>query len=255
MTSRENFDDFGPTVTGGLIPMKISLKSFSSAEVLEIISNQIKIEGISPAKIKESVGLVQQVTNWAAKDFSVVRSLSTSILASKKTNLPKFIQESLDSSNRLDLFYLQTISSLNLIEKYLLISSFIASFQTNRDDSKVFGSVLAAKKKTSKKFNPAKDPSNSKNVDKLTVSLPKLFDQTRLIAIFYFLIKNFDTIPSPQQLQLHIKSLCDRGLLKFSGNSNVKIDSIKYRVNISKDFAKLISVKLDVDLNLLIVSN
>lgn len=264
LASREQFDDFGPSVTGGLVPIKISLSSFSAEETRKIISEQLSaVEGstMDRLEMENTVNIVQQMANSTVKDLSVLRSLTTSILPSnsdildtstsdKKINaaqLPKLIQKLLNASNCLDSFYKQTAGSLNLIEKYLLISSYIASFQTNREDSKAF-SFSAAKKKPLKKFNPAKDPSNSKNSDKLTVHLPKLFGQTRLIAIFYYLVDDLAILPPPQQLQLHIKSLCDRGLLKFSGNSAVKIDSLKYRVNISKDFATNIAGELEVEL-------
>lgn len=250
MASREQFDDFGPSVTRGLVPIKIPLKGFSYFETRDIIIEQLKNEKFPLKDIESSIRIVQQVANSTVKELSVLRNLTTSILSVDKTvptsKLPKLVQERMDESNRLESFFKQTSSSLNLIEKHLLISAFIASFQTTREDSKTFGSIL---KKSSKKFNPAKDQTNSKNSDKLTIQLPKLFDQTRLIAIFYFIIEGLTILPSPQQLQLTIKSLCDRGLLKFSGNSAVKIDSLKYRINISRDFATIIANDLQIELD------
>ena len=247
MASREHFDDFGPAITTGLVPIKINLKSFSYFETRDIITEQLKSENFALKDIENSIKIVQQVANSTVKELSVLRNLTASILSVGKTvsatKLPKLVQERLDASNRLDSFHKQTISSLNLIEKHLLISAFIASFQTNREDSKTFGSTH---KKSSKKF---KEQNNSKNSDKLTIQLPKLFDQTRLMAIFYFIVEGLPILPSPQQLQLNIKSLCDRGLLKFSGNSSVKIDSLKYRVNISRDFATNVANDLDIELD------
>lgn len=247
MASREHFDDFGPAITTGLVPIKINLKSFSYFETRDIITEQLKSENFALKDIENSIKIVQQVANSTVKELSVLRNLTVSILSVGKTvsatKLPKLVQERLDASNRLDSFHKQTISSLNLIEKHLLISAFIASFQTNREDSKTFGSTH---KKSSKKF---KEQNNSKNSDKLTIQLPKLFDQTRLMAIFYFIVEGLPILPSPQQLQLNIKSLRDRGLLKFSGNSSVKIDYLKYRVNISRDFATNVANDLDIELD------
>ena len=245
LTSREHFDDFGPSITSGLVPIKIKLKGFSYFETREIITEQLKKENFPLKDIENSIKIVQQVANSTVKELSVLRNLTTTILSVGKTiptsKLPKLIQEKMDESNRLDSIYKQTISSLNLIEKNLLISAFIASFQTSREDSKTFGFLIM--KKSLKKF---KEHVNS---DKLMIQLPKLFDQTRLIAIFYFIIEGLKILPSPQQLQLNIKSLCDRGLLKFSGNSSIKIDSLKYRVNISRDFATNIANDLDIELD------
>lgn len=252
LASREHFDDFGPSITSGLVPIKITLKSFSYFETREIITDQLKRENSNfhLKDIENSIKIVQQVANSTVKELSVLRNLTTSILSFGKSTiatskLPKLIQEKMDESNRLDSFYKQTISSLNLIEKNLLISAFIASFQTLREDSKTFGSIM---KKTSKKSKEQVNL-NSKNSEKLSIQLPKLFDQTRLIAIFYFIIEGLKILPSPQQLQLNIKSLCDRGLLKFSGNSSIKIDSLKYRVNISRDFATNIANDLEIELD------
>jgi hypothetical protein len=247
LASREHFDDFGPSITTGLVPIKITLKSFSYFETREIITEQLKNENFPLKDVENSIKIVQQVANSTVKELSVLRNLTASILSAGKTvptsKLPKLVQERIDASNRLDSFYKQTIFSLNLIEKNLLISAFIASFQTAREDSKTFGSTLLTFKKQTKKD---KITSNS---DKLTIKLPKLFDQTRLIAIFYFIIEGLTILPSPQQLQLNIKSLCDRGLLKVSGNSSIKIDSIKYRVNISRDFATNIANDLEIELD------
>lgn len=267
LASREDFDDFGPGVTGGMVPIKISLPSFSAEETRQIISEQLSsVEGSTAnrVEIEKCVKIVQQVANSTVNELSMIRSLTSTILQSTTatstsnsksaaTKLPKMIKERLDETSKLDSFYKQTVDSLNLIEKYLLVSSFIASFQTSKEDSKVFGSVFK-RTKISKSLNSSKDSTSSKNVDKLTIQLPKLFGQTRLIAIFYHLVQNISILPSPQQLQLHIKTLCDRGLLKFSGNSFTKIDSLKYRVNISKDFASIIAVGIDVNLNNLNVS-
>ena len=269
MASREEFEDFGPQTTGGLVPIKISLKSFTSEEARRIICDQLKCESVSENVIDSTVKVVQQVANSTIKELSVLRNLTFSILETKRqqpssssssststSKLPKLIQERLDSSNRLDSFYKQTISSLNLIEKYLLISSFIASFQSSKDDLKVFGSSGNSRKKTKKLNSNCADATSTKNSDKLTLNLPKLFDQTRLLAIFYFLIEDYENpLPPPQQLQTTIKSLCHRGLLKFTGNSGTKIDSLKYRVNISKDFATNVADGLKIDLKNLIISS
>lgn len=266
MASREQFEDFGPTVTGGLVPSKIYLPSLSTAEMRQIITEQLissSESNLNRDQVENSVKIVQQVSNSSVKELPVLRSLSASIMNGNESGnnsktlasrLPKMIQERMDSSNKVDSYYKQTVKSLNLIEKYLLISAFIASFQTTREDVKVFGSLVGKKKKSAKKFNPAKDPVNTKNTDKLIVQLPKLFEQTRLMAIFYFLIDDLDILPAPQQLQLNIKSLCLRGLLKFSGNSAVKIDSLKYRVNISKDFAFSVADELKIDIKNLCTS-
>ena len=148
MASREEFEDFGPQTTSGLIPIKISLASFTTEENRKIICEQLKGNfNSSESSIESTVKVVQQVANSTIKELSVLRNLTQSILegggsstsTSKLPKLPKLIQERLDSSNRLDSFFKQTISSLNLTEKYLLLSSFIASFQSVKDDLKVFG--------------------------------------------------------------------------------------------------------------------
>ena len=268
MASREEFEDFGPQTTSGLIPIKISLASFTTEESRKIICEQLKGNfNSSESSIESTVKVVQQVANSTIKELSVLRNLTQSILegggsstsTSKLPKLPKLIQERLDSSNRLDSFFKQTISSLNLTEKYLLLSSFIASFQSVKDDLKVFGSSGNSRKKGRKSNSNCSESANPKNSDKLTLQLPKLFDQTRLLAIFYFLIEEIDpattALPPPQKLQITIRSLCDRGLLKFTGNSGTKIDSLKYRVNISKDFATNIADGLKIDLKNLIISS
>lgn len=266
MASREEFEDFGPQITNGLVPIKLSLASFTGEETRKIICEQLQNEHefTNRNTIESTVKVVQQVANSTIKELSVLRNLTHSILE-RSTNcstskLPKLIQERLDSSNRLDSFYKQTISFLNLIEKYLLLSAFIASFQTAKDDLKVFGSSGNSKKKGKKTNLNCAEPASTKNSDKLTLQLPKLFDQTRLLAIFYFLIEDLaetgqSALPPPQKLQIAIKSLCDRGLLKFTGNSGTKIDSLKYRVNISKDFATNIADGLKIDLKNLIISS
>lgn len=244
LASREHFDDFGPSVTTGLVPIKINLKPFSYFETRDIITEQLK-ENFPSKDIENSIKIVQQVANSTVKELSVLRNLTTSILSFGKSvpisKLPKLVQSRIDASNRLDSFYEQTISSLNLIEKHLLISAFIASFQTSREDIKIFGSSNTKKQ--------TKKDKNNLNSDKLIIQLPKLFDQTRLMAIFYFIIDGLTILPSPQQLQSNIKSLCERGLLKFSNNSSTKIDYLKYRVNISRDFATNIANNLKIELD------
>jgi hypothetical protein len=69
-----------------------------------------------------------------------------------------------------------------------------------------------------------------------------MFDQTRLIAIFYFLFQGSTFLPSTPQVQTAIRTLCDRGFIRASPTS------LRYRVNISKDFAQSISLSLDIDL-------
>lgn len=77
-----------------------------------------------------------------------------------------------------------------------------------------------------------------------------MFDQTRLLAIFYYLFEGLTFLPSLPRLQLSIRGLCDRGLLRASNAA--KMDNIRYRVNISKDFAQAIAQSIDVDLNKLV---
>ena len=274
--SRENFDDFGPAITNGLIPIRIDLPSFSGDEIKKIISSQIlNLQNTKNHQIKQkietSINIVQQVANYSCKELSVLRNLTISLLNRTLVSendlnqnqkeryetgkLPKLVQERLEASNRLDSYYKQTISTLNLIEKYILISAFIASFQTARDDLKIFGtSEKNLSKKKIKRMTDSSDSivNNNKNNDKLIVQLPKLFDQTRLMSIFYFLIENLEILPSPQKLQIIIRSLCGRGLLKSV--TGVKIDLLKYRVNISKDFALNISEGLGIDLKKLSVT-
>lgn len=77
------------------------------------------------------------------------------------------------------------------------------------------------------------------------MNLPKLFDQTRLLAIFYFIISDLKFLPSTPHLQILLHSLSDRGLLRLSSTAG---GSLKYRVNISKDFAAAIAEDLKFDL-------
>lgn len=263
LSSREEFEDFGPQGTGGLVPIKVSLKSFTTEESRRIICDQVKNEIFSESLVDSTVKVVQQVANSTIKDLSILRNLTLSMLETKNyksvSKLPKLIQERLDSSNRLDSFYIDAISSLNLFEKYLLISAFIASFQSVKDDLKIFGSSGNPKKRSKKsQSSSTESTTNTKLSDKLILNLPKLVDQTRLLSIFYFLIEDSsdgNPLPPPQYLQTIIKSLCDRGLLKFTGNSGTKIDSLKYRVNISRDFANIMADGLRIDLKNLMVTS
>lgn len=48
------------------------------------------------------------------------------------------------------------------MQKYLLVGAFIASFQTVKEDVRVFGAELLKKKRVRKApFNPAKDSANN----------------------------------------------------------------------------------------------
>lgn len=253
--SREEFEDFGPGVTSGLVPIKIALKTPDDSDLCKALAEKVSADlnfmqlSFTPSEIAAAINSVRKVSDHSRRDISSLKNLVIASLLKMShlgtvknvSKLPKIVKECIDESLRLDLFHQQAIDSLSLIEKYLLLSAFVASFQTYREDLKIFGAFTKSRK------GPKKDE-NGKNSDKLVVSLPKLFDQTRLIAIFYFLVSGLAILPSPQKIQISIRSLCDRGFLKFSGNASTKIDSLKYRVNYSKDFANLIAKEFNLSL-------
>ena len=253
MASREDFDDFGPSITTGLVPIKLTLPSLSAQEASQIICQQLKTDEIDPDQVEKCFNLVKQVANATVNDLSVLRNLTASALDISNSygngKIVKFIQNRLDSSNQLDSFHVHIANSLNLIEKYLIISAFIVSFQTSKEDIKTFSTIESfRRKKISKKMSTMDTSANSRNSDKLNIKLPKLFDQNRLFSIFYHIVQGIDPLPSPQQLQHITKSLCDRNLFKLSGNAT-KIDSLKYRVNVSNDFANNLAKGLEIELS------
>jgi hypothetical protein len=55
------------------------------------------------------------------------------------------------------------VSELDILQKYLLIASYVASFQNAKDDVRAFGSELVKKNKHRRAaaFNPAKSKENN----------------------------------------------------------------------------------------------
>ena len=136
------------------------------------------------ATLSSYVQTVQQVASSTTKDLDIWRSLCWSLIESgtepyKATRLPRIIQDKLDSQYRPEVFYRQSsndanvgmsifsllhllVSELDILQKYLLVASYIASFQSAKEDVRAFGSELLKKSKHRRApFNPAKAKENS----------------------------------------------------------------------------------------------
>ncbi len=182
--SRENFSSFGHSICTGLQPIFINLPSYTEGESTKILISELtkQVTSLSASTISTYVQTVRQVASSTTKDLTIWRSLCWSLIEScpvpyKATRLPRIIQDKLDSQYRPEVFYRQSsksprfkfkisfnclVGELDVLQKYLLVAAYIASFQSAKDDVKAFGSELLKKTKLRRApFNPAKSKENN----------------------------------------------------------------------------------------------
>ncbi|CAH7685104.1 origin recognition complex subunit 5 C-terminus-domain-containing protein [Phakopsora pachyrhizi] len=142
-----------------------------------------------------------------------------------------------------------SVSSLPVVSRFLLISSYLASYNPVKSDLKLFFTGNEADRSKRGKSRGRKPKPGQEIIKKTRQELlgPKPFSLQRLFAIFYAILdqegyQNFYQIDSIQQVGALIKSR----LILISNQSNIinnnqsfydfnsnKIDSIKFKCNLS----------------------
>ncbi|PVU96443.1 hypothetical protein BB561_001179 [Smittium simulii] len=122
------------------------------------------------------------------------------------------------------------------LTKYLLISSFISSFNPPKLDLQYFAKTTEKKRRVKRGITLLKDSRGGKRRQQLIG--PKAFPLDRMLAIFYKLL-DFPGFPTID-LYTQISSLVMLKLL-IKSSSEESLDSIKYKCNFSFEFVSEIS--------------
>lgn len=120
----------------------------------------------------------------------------------------------------------KNVQSLELpfYAKYLLIAAYLASYNSAKDDKRLF------MKNHGKKVRSVKGVKRS---DRLNTQLgPQLFSLDRLLAIFYSILDN--KVGFNNNLLVQVSSLVELKLLSTTDSCN--LDGQKYKCNVSYDF-------------------
>lgn len=126
------------------------------------------------------------------------------------------------------------ILELPFYAKYLLIAAYLASYNTTKEDKRLFMKFQGKKQKSRKQTKMQRNI-----VKKLSVQLgPSQFTFDRLLAIFYSILDQ--KVGFNNNLLVQVSSLVElKFLLTISDNS--PIDSQKYKCNLTFDFIQEIS--------------
>lgn len=118
--------------------------------------------------------------------------------------------------------------------KYLLIASYLASYNPTKEDKKLFMKYQSKKTKTMKEIK-----AKSKVSEKLNTQLgPKAFSLDRLLAIFYAILE--DKVGFNNNLLVQVSSLVELQLLTALSD-NFTLDGQKYKCIVSFDFIQTVS--------------
>ncbi|KXJ19076.1 Origin recognition complex subunit 5 [Exaiptasia diaphana] len=129
---------------------------------------------------------------------------------------------------------------LPFYSKYLLLASYMASYNPARTDKRFFS------KQALKMTNRGKAAAKTKK-GKMTSQLsgPKAFPLDRLMAIFYTIVE--DKVAPSASIMSQISSLVSLNLLS-QVSADDQIDSAKYKCLVSFDFIKGIAKQLEFDI-------
>jgi len=127
---------------------------------------------------------------------------------------------------------------LPFYSKYLLISSYLASYNPQRTDKRFFVKHHGKQRKSSMSMR-AKDKYNSK------LTGPKPFPLERLLAIFYNIIE--ERVNPTANIYSQITSLARLQLITAIGNDT--LEQPKYRCNVDIDFVKSVSRTVQFDVH------
>ncbi|KAJ8915068.1 hypothetical protein NQ315_014323 [Exocentrus adspersus] len=118
--------------------------------------------------------------------------------------------------------------------KYLLIAAYLASYNSVKDDKRLFMKYHGKKTKTKKDVNV-----KNKVSERLNTQLgPKPFTLDRLLAIFYSVVD--DKVGFNNNLLVQVSSLVELQLLS-TVSDNCCLDGLKYKCNVNFDFIHGIS--------------
>lgn len=118
--------------------------------------------------------------------------------------------------------------------KYLLIAAYLASYNSAKDDKRLFMKYHGKKMKTRKDINVKNKVSEQLN----TQLGPKPFTFDRLLAIFYSILD--DKVGFNNNLLVQVSSLVELQLLSTTSD-NCCLDGQKYKCNVNFDFIHGIS--------------
>ncbi|KAI8357215.1 origin recognition complex subunit 5 C-terminus-domain-containing protein [Mortierella sp. GBAus27b] len=173
----------------------------------------------------------------ASEDSSAVRTTATSV----SSNSERALMNAVDVQSMFDLPY---------FTKFILIASFLASYNPPRLDMRYFAKVSNQGGKMTKraKIAAAKKHGHDQLGGKLRQQLlgPKVFPIERMLAIFYSILD--DEVEENVNVHTQVASLVSLRLLQRVTPMD-KLDSIKCKCNVSYDTIKALakSTKFDID--------
>ena len=242
-SSPEPFECF---CINGAQPVTVRLPSLDVDTVCRQIAEECRV---SPSVVTT----IQQFLAPLSRDEATLRLLAQqhglSLQHSPNQNIVRAAKARLEAAESPVPLYQQLSDDLSRLEKFLLLAGFVASFQSVRDDVKIFGAQHAPGRKRTRLGDGA-EPS----ADRPASKLPRLFDQTRLFAIFYHILqapgvaptdKHDLGVPALPALQAVLRGLAARGMLCPVG----RLDACKYRFNLSQDLAHHLAKSVSIDLN------
>lgn len=123
---------------------------------------------------------------------------------------------------------------LPFYSKFLLIAAYLASYNSTKDDKRLFMKFHGKKRKTRHDVQRKSKPSTHLN----TQIGPKAFSLDRLLAIFYSILE--DKVGFNNHLLIQVSSLVELQLLSLA-SEEAKLDERKYKCNVSFDTIQAIA--------------
>ncbi|KAF9924841.1 Origin recognition complex subunit 5, partial [Modicella reniformis] len=184
-------------------------------------------------------------TEWSDRTISTASTSSsshaTSALnsSSSSSSNERALMNAVDVQNTFDLPY---------YTKFILIASFLASYNPPRLDMRYFAKVSNQGGKMTKRAKIAAKHGHEQMGSKLRQQLlgPKIFPMERMLAIFYSILD--DEVEENVNVYTQVASLVSLRLLQRVTPMD-KLDSIKCKCNVSYDMIKALakSTKFDID--------
>ena len=137
------------------------------------------------------------------------------------------------------------IPPLPLFSKYLLIASYIASYNPAKTDTRFFTKAGGGKLRRSKKERGEKAGTASHLRVKQILLGPKAFALQRMLAIFYTILD--EPIENTVDILLQIANMINLRLL-IQVSSSECLDNVKLKCNIGFDVVSVLAKSVDMDI-------
>jgi origin recognition complex subunit 5 len=280
LSSRLSWDRYASIAQGASRPLLLHFPSYNRSELCTILTHML-LGSFSNMTETQMVSFVEMVLNvfylqcntvtelYRILSFLLTRcikpllSQTVDAVDLNSTKIFKAIQPYLKYSNQ---SYFQFLSfdpiysgvseqewagfpysgmdSLSPMTKYLLIASYLASYNPSKMDTRLFGDAESASSKKKLRNDTMSDAGKNCRV----LIGPRIFPLERMLAIFNNIVDSDVLSQCNMYLYTQLATLFEMGLIHRIGPLD-KIDEVKCRCRVNLDYIEKISKSLQFDIH------